>query len=136
MTKEELRAYRQKKLEADQIEEMIKRLEMEMYSPRTAKLDKIPGASHDAGSPTERLALRHIELVDRYREKLAELRAGQLRIEEAIETLDGTERMLMRCRYLNGMTWEEVAVAINYSWMQMHRIHARALEKLQEKATE
>lgn len=134
MTKEEtklwLKSCLHKKQEAEQIEEAIKRLEAEMYNPKTAKLDKLPGSSCGAGSPTERLAIKHIDLLDRYQEKLADLRAEQLRVEEAIETLEPVERMLMRYRYLDGMTWEEVAVAISYSWKQMHRIHGRALDKL------
>lgn len=133
MTKEELRAYRQKKLEADQIEQMIARLESEMYSPTSVKLDTMPRAASTRGSgPTERLALRHIELVDRYRDKLEELRADQLRIEKAIEILEPTERMLIRYRYIEGLTWEVVAVRMNYSWRQMHRIHGKALKHLAE----
>lgn len=136
MTKEEtklwLRSYRQKKLEAEQIAQTIERLEAEMYHPKTTRFDKIPGSTHGAGSPTERLAIKHIALVERYEVKRMELLEEQARIEETIEKLGETERMLMRYRYIEGMTWEEVAVAINYSWMQMHRIHARALAKLVE----
>lgn len=140
MTKEEtklwLRSYRQKKQEAEQLLEAIKRLEAEMYHPKTTRFDKIPGSTHDAGSPTERLAVKHIDLVERYQRKLEDLRAEALQIEDAIETLEPIEQMLMRYRYLDGMTWEEVAVAISYSWMQMHRIHSRALTKLSEQSEE
>lgn len=137
MTKEEtklwLKSCLHKKLEADQIASALQRLEAEMYHPKTAKLDKIPGsAPYNAGGPTERLAIKHIDLLERYQEKLEELREEVLRIEEAIETLEPIERMLMRYRYIEGLTWEEVAVAINYSWMQMHRIHSRALSKLSD----
>lgn len=134
MTKDELknwlRSYRLKKLEADQLHAAIERMEAEIYNPKTTRFDKIPGSTHNAGSPTERLAIKHIELVERYTAQMAELREEQGRIEETIERLSGTERMLMRYRYIEGLTWEEVAVAINYSWMQMHRIHAKALAKL------
>ena len=136
MTQEEtklwLKSCLHKKQEADQLEAVISRLEAEMYHPKTAKLDKIPGSSHDAGSPTERLAIKHLDLLDRYHEKLNDLRDEVLRIEEAIEGLEPVERMLMRYRYIDGLTWEEVAVAISYSWMQMHRIHARALAKMSD----
>lgn len=138
MTKEEtklwLKSCLHKKQEAEQIERAIQRLEAEMYHPKTAKLDKIPGAApYNAGGPTERLAVKHIDLLDRYQEKLADLRAEVLRIEEAIESLEPIERMLMRCRYIDGLTWEEVAVAISYSWRQTHTIHSNALNKLSEK---
>ena len=136
MTKDELknwlRSYRQKKLEAEQLTQAIERLEAEMYNPKTTRFDKIPGSTHEAGSPTERLAIKHIDLIERYEVKRLDLLEEQVRIEQTIEKLNETERMLMRYRYIEGMTWEEVAVAINYSWMQMHRIHARALSKLVE----
>jgi RNA polymerase sigma factor (sigma-70 family) len=135
MTREELknwlRSYRQKKLEAEQIAKVIDRLEAEMYHPKTTRFDKIPGSVSGAGSPTERLAVKHIDLVERYEVKRLALLEEQARIEDTIARLDDeTERMLMRYRYLEGMTWEEVAVAICYSWKQMHRIHAKALARL------
>ncbi len=137
MTKDELknwlRSYRQKRLEAQQIAQTIERLESEMYHPKTARLDKIPGASsYNSGGPTERLAIKHMDLVERYEEKMADLLEEQACIEETIDRLEETERMLMRYHYIEGMTWEEVAVAISYSWRQTHRLHARALAKLSD----
>lgn len=37
------------------------------------------------------------------------------------------ERAVLRYRYLCGMKWEDIAEKMNYSLMQLHRIHARAL---------
>ena len=136
MTKEEtklwLRSYRAKKLEADHLGRLIKQLEEEMYHPKTTRFDKIPGSTHGAGSPTERLAIKHLSLVDKYKAMRDELLDGQMEIEETIAELNETERLLFRCRYIDGMTWEEVAVAISYSWRQMHTIHSRALDKLSD----
>ena len=39
-----------------------------------------------------------------------------------------TERLLMRYRYIHGLKWEEIAVKMEYSWKQIHRIHAKALD--------
>ena len=134
MTKDELknwlRSYRQKKMEMEQLSQTIERLEAEMYHPKTTNFDKIPGSSHDAGSPTERLAIKHLDLIDRYEVKRLELLEEQVRIEQTIETLEPDERMLMRYHYIEGLTWEEVAVAISYSWRHTHRLHAKVLAKL------
>lgn len=138
MTKDELKAwlrsYRAKKLEADNLASMIESMEAEMYHPKAARLDRIGGASSaDSGGPTERLAIKHIELVDKYRAKLADLRAEQMKIETTIEALDDeTERTVMRLYYMEGLMWEEVAVAISFCWRQTHRIHARALARLSD----
>lgn len=107
MTKEQLRQYRSIKIEASQIERRIAELE---------RLD----ADFEVVHPLRNL----------YREKLADLIDGQLRIEKAIEGLNPTERELMRLRYIDGADWTEVAATIHYEWTQTHRIHAKALAKI------
>lgn len=107
MTKEQLRQYRSMKIEICQLEERIINLEM-------------MGHNDDITQP----------LRDKYREKLQYLIDGQLRIEEAIENLNPTERELMRLRYIDGKDWTEVCTTIHYEWTQTHRIHARALNKI------
>ena len=107
MTKEQLRQYRSIKIEISQIESRIE--EMERHK-----------ADLDITQP----------LRDLYRKKLAELVEGQMRIEEAIESLNPIERELVRLRYFDGADWTEVAATINYEWAQTHRVHARALAKI------
>ena len=106
MTKEQLRQYRSIKIEVSQIERRIR--EMERFG------------HDDITQP----------LRDTYREKLANLIEGQLKIEEAIDSLNPTERELMRLRYIDGADWTEVAATIHYEWTQTHRIHAKALAKI------
>lgn len=107
MTKEQLRQYRSTKIEIRQLERRI--IEMERMN-------------HDYNTVQP--------LRDLYRTKLAELIEGQLKIEQAIESLNPTERELMRLRYIDGADWTEVAATIHYEWTQTHRIHARALAKI------
>ena len=106
MTKEQLRQYRSTKIEICQIERRI------------AELERL--GHDDITQP----------LRDNYREKLGSLIEGQLKIEKAIESLNPTERELMRLRYIDGTDWTEVAATIHYEWTQTHRIHARALDKM------
>lgn len=40
---------------------------------------------------------------------------------------NATFRELLVLRYLNGLTFEKIAVRMNYSWRQVHRVHGRAL---------
>jgi hypothetical protein len=42
----------------------------------------------------------------------------------------------MRHRYIDGKSWEEVCVAISYSWRQTHNLHDQALNKLLEMGIE
>ena len=109
MTKDELRQYRGIQIEICQIERKIKALE---------------GRTDDIGVTD---ALRNL-----YHEKLKALLECQIKIEKVIESLDPTERTLMRMRYIDGAEWIEVAEAIHYEWTQTHRIHAKALAKIKD----
>ena len=136
MTKEQLRAYRDIKLERDKLATMIEDVESVLYGPRTSKLDGMPHGGSATGSVVEEAAVKHAELLERYRQKVAELSAALVEIENAIEVLEPRERTLIRLYYAQGLTWEEVCVAMNYSWRQVHRIHAKALEALKTLKTE
>ncbi len=52
-------------------------------------------------------------------------------IEAAISTVeDITLQTLLRYRYLEGLTWEKIAVELNYCWRQVIRLHGRALQDI------
>ena len=109
MTKEQLRNYRKNKDEYTQIEQRLRSLE------------RRPESDENILRPLREL----------YREKLKALATAQLEIERAIEHLDYVERKLVRLRYIDGLEWHQVCVAINYSWQQTHRIHARILKAIE-----
>lgn len=132
MTKERLRNYQNIKREREQLKHQLEEIEAALYYPKIQRLTDMPGGGRKEGNPQEDLAIHHIELQERYNAKLEELAAEQLAIEQAIETLDPTERMLLRYRYIDGLKWEEVCVKIGYSWVQTHEHHGRALRKLRE----
>ena len=49
-------------------------------------------------------------------------------IQQAIWSVqDGTLRVLLSERYLEGKTWEQIAVDLHYSYMQTCRLHGKAL---------
>ncbi len=110
MTKEQLRNFRKIKNEQAQIEQRLRNLEKRPESEEALLLP----------------------LKEFYRSKLETLVAAQLEIERAIETLDYTERELIRLRYIDGKEWHQVCTGISYSWQQTHRIHARILKKLEK----
>ena len=126
MTKARLRAYRDLKRERDRLEAMVTALE---YGPGGLRLDGMP-RSGKIGDPTGQQAIDHTQVRDLYLQKVAELDKALLEIEAAIEKLEPRDRTLIRLYYVEGLTWEEVCVAMHYEWAQIHRIHAKALEKL------
>lgn len=52
------------------------------------------------------------------------------RIEKMIERLDEREKLLIRYRYIDCLTWEEIACKMYYTWQHMHRIHANCLRNI------
>lgn len=133
MTKEQLKAYRAIKLELDRLAEMIEEMGAKIYNPKVQQLDGMPRGTSYPASPVENAAIKRNELLQRYKDKTRELTEALIEIENAIEVLEPRERTLIRLHYAQGLTWEEVCVAMNYSWRQIHRIHAKALEALREK---
>lgn len=133
MTKAQLRAYKDLRGERDKIKQQLDELETVLYGPKGQRLDGMPrGGSGNNRNIVDNLGDRHSELKKLYDDKVAELEAKMLEIERAIEVLEPRERTLIRLHYFQGLTWEKVAVEINYSWAQTHRIHGKALEKLRE----
>lgn len=45
---------------------------------------------------------------------------------------DSRHRKILRLRYVDGKTFEEIAVEIKYSWKQTMRLHGAALAKMEE----
>lgn len=133
--KNQLNNYRDLKAESQQLASEIERLEAAMYSPSGPNLDGMPRGSA-AGNPILNHTAQKLALLDRYRAMQEKLAAEQAAIEDMIDGLSSRERRLLRYRYFDGMTWEKVCVAINYSWRRTHAIHSKALEKLAEKYKE
>lgn len=133
MTKDELKAqlhrYRDLEAERKQIALELKKVEDFMAGPRGANLDGMPKAP-GIGDPVLGVVSLHLSLEERYRSQLEKLAAAQSHIEDMIESLEPITRKLMRHRYIEGLPWEEVCVAIGYSWRQTHNLHAKALDTI------
>lgn len=137
MTKEQLRAYRDIRLEFEALKELIQRVEATRYDLRAQNLDGMPRGGSTPSSSVEDNVIKYDALLGKYEKKKADLVAALLEIEEAMDSLsDPLQRAVVRHYYAEGMTWEEVCVAINYSRSQTHRIHAAALEALRGESTE
>ena len=70
------------------------------------------------------------ELVDaqnRAKLEVDRLTALEQEIVQTISHTDEPYRTLLYERYINGKTWEQIAVMLNYSYRQTTRIHGNAL---------
>lgn len=132
MNKERLKAYKAMNRELQDLRRRIVNLDETLQSPRSQRLDGMPrGGSGENYVREERLDDK-AELLELYKAKEAELAAELLAIEQAIDSLEPRERLLIRLHYIDGQTWEQVCISMTYSWAQVHRIHGAALERLRE----
>jgi len=80
---------------------------------------------------TEEILAKIVDLekeIDADVDRLISIRDNIKAIIEAVE--DDRERLLLQYRYLDGRTFEEIAVQMHYSWRQIHRLHSKALTNL------
>lgn len=127
--KQELHRYRDLEAERKQLAQELEKIEGAMDGLKGTNWDGMPRAS-GVGDPVLGVVTQHLALQERYRKQLEKLARAQSAIEDMIEGLEPMTRQLMRYRYIDGLTWEEVCVAIGYSWRQTHNIHAKALDTL------
>ena len=103
-----------------------------------AKLTKItqvhstePRGGGSIYGKTEEILAKIVDLekeIDADVDRLVAIRDGIKTMIEAVE--DDRERLLLQYRYLDGWTFEKIAVEMHYSWRQIHRLHSRALSNL------
>ena len=124
--KEYLKSYRRAiKREQDILDE-IQRLRLDKMFPSVVNDGMPHGSNHSDLSDYAAILDEQIELLKE--ERLERVRCYQ-KIERQIRQMENEdEQEVLRLRYILGMKWEEVAVKMDYSWKQTHRIHSSALQ--------
>lgn len=53
-------------------------------------------------------------------------------IESKIDSIEDLKlREIMKCRYLDSKTWEEIAYTNHYTWQWVHKLHEKALDLIE-----
>lgn len=130
--KRRLQNYYTQSKEVEQLHDRILELKDRMTSIRSSSdMSEIPGGSGNSDKIGAAIA-RLSDLEGLYIHRLTLLTIEQENIENMIEPLEPIERLLLRARYIEGDTWEEVCLIIGYGWAQTHRIHSEVLKKLSQ----
>lgn len=81
---------------------------------------------------------KYVDACDDAAAYLAMLAERRKEIAHVIDSVQNTRlRELLTERYINGKTWEQVAVQMNYSYVHIvHRLHPAALRAVQEILTQ
>lgn len=102
----------------------------EMALKITPVLSQTPGGG-ESGSPIERPMDKVLEIDEKINQEIDELQTVRQEIRAALNQLeDESLKLLMEYRYIDGMTWEQIAVEMHYSYMQICRLHGKALKTI------
>lgn len=86
------------------------------------------GGTHQTGDKLGAAVARLVDAESRVSDELELLEATERDVISTIgKVTDGTLYTLLYERYINGKTWEQIAVALNYSYRQTTRMHGAAL---------
>lgn len=125
--KEYLRRYLEAKRMQEVLEREIDELRLDRMTPSGLLQDGMPHGSSGGGDLSGYVA-RLDELDRKLRAQMYKKIQLRAEITERIDAMENeTESLLLRLRYIHGLKWEEVAVKMDYSWKQIHRLHSKAL---------
>lgn len=118
------------------LEEQIRRKENELQRWRIRASNISPTYSDmpRGGVKSDRIQSTVEEIISLEQEigiVIKELVGVRKEIESVIQKVeDDTLKLLLEYRYIDGMTWEQIAVLMSYSYMHVCRLHGKALNKL------
>ncbi|MBQ1792159.1 MAG: DUF1492 domain-containing protein [Oscillospiraceae bacterium] len=94
----------------------------------TAQLTGMPRGS---GTDWTDAAVRVMEYEQQIAAEIEELCRVKTEIRAVIDAVeDKRYRELLTARYLDQKRWEQIAVDMHYSYMQVHRLHKEALQSI------
>ena len=115
-------------------EEKDLREEITYWESKAQKVTSSWSAVPSGGKGSDKVqmgAIKIAELRESLIDKINHLVAVRIEIERAIGTVqDDTQRRLLRRKYINGLTLEQIAVEMHYSYVHTCRIHGYALSNI------
>ena len=99
----------------------------------TPTLSQAPGGG-GSGSPIERPMDKVLEIDVEINREIDELQIVRQEIRNTLNQLGNENlKLLMEYRYIDGMTWEQIAVKMHYGFQWVCKLHGRALNRLRIK---
>lgn len=133
MTSQEKKEFLSRYLEILAEEKDI-REEIAYWESKAQKVTSSWSAVPSGGKGSDKVqmgAIKIAELRESLIDKINHLAAVRIEIERAIGTVqDDTQRRLLRRKYINGLTLEQIAVEMHYSYVHTCRIHGYALSNI------
>ena len=129
MTKERLRNYGRLKQECKQLEAQIEMILGDMASVSSPRLTGMPRSNNRKS--LDEIIVRYEEATACYERQLKRCIAERIAIEKAIESVrDARLRLILRYRYQDGESWENIASYLGYNKRWVLRLHGQALAEI------
>jgi hypothetical protein len=125
--KEYLLRYKWAKREAQDIELRITQLRLRYGAPSAINYSDMPKAHGSSDLSDYMVQLERLTdyLFEKYQKCIGIETDIYMRLDEMT---DQTEREVLRYRYIDGLTWEQIGERMSYSRRNITRIHGRALQ--------
>ena len=113
--------------------EALRATESSLRSPWPDGLPRGTGIGDPVGREAARVADKIRGLEERVMRKRGELFAKRLEVIETLgEMKDPTLNRLLWAKYVDGQTWEQIAVDLSYTYRHIINLHGKALEAMEE----
>ena len=91
------------------------------------------GGTHQTGDKLGAAVARIIDAESRVSDEIEMLEATEREVIKTINGVqDGTLSKLLYERYINGKTWEQIAVLMNYTYRRVTQLHGKALNAVKD----
>lgn len=121
--------YRKLSARLENIEKNLNQMKDERES-LTISYDGMPKGTA-ISDKTARLATFIVDKENELLDTKYELVAMQREISKAIAKVENADySRLLYMRYIDGLTWEEIAVNLHFTWRHVLRLHGRALQEV------
>lgn len=125
--KEYLLRYQAVKREIEDLDYRMAQLRLKYAAPSAIEYSDMPKAHNTEHDLSEYVA-KMDEMTDYMISKYTRLRDIEVDIYKRVDQMqDQTERDILRTRYIDGLTWDQIALKLGYSRRNVTRIHGRAL---------
>ena len=127
--KEFLNQYRNAEREiAIKLDEIVRLREMATKVTQVLTPDKVKGGMENC---REESIAKIVDMEKEIGASIDNLKKIREQVECAINAIpDANQRDVLRLRYLNGKTWEQIAVQLEFSYQWVCKLHGRALQNI------
>jgi len=108
----------------------------EVFLKSTLNIDK---EAHAAAEAVAHLVRRgHVDdaggaLIEEYAQDLTDIKKQTLEAAKMVAALQNPDaKRVFECRYIHKLPWEEVAEIVNFSVVQVHRLHRKGIKWLEQ----